>query len=129
MTTLHHLALGSANVGRLARFYSDVLGLAELARHEREDGSLRSVWLDLGCAILMIEDTAEPPRLVNGIGAGPFLIAIAVSVEERAEFESRLERAGCVIESRTEWTSYARDLDGNRIGVSAYPMPGAPAPA
>jgi catechol 2,3-dioxygenase-like lactoylglutathione lyase family enzyme len=125
VTTLHHLALGTPNVGRLAQFYSEVLGLPELKRHTHDNGSLRSVWLDLGGAILMIEETAEPPRVVNGIGAGLFLIAIAVSVEERAEFEHRLERAGCVIESRTEWTSYARDWDGNRIGVSAYPVPGA----
>lgn len=125
MSTLHHLALGTTNVGRLARFYSEVLGLPELKRHLRDDGGLRSVWLDLGGAILMIEATTEPLRRVNGVGAGLFLLAITVSAEERAGLEMRLERAGCAIESRTEWTSYARDLDGNRIGVSAYPMPEA----
>ncbi|MEO8981483.1 MAG: VOC family protein [Polyangiaceae bacterium] len=118
------MALGTTDVGRLARFYCAVLGLVELTRHTRDDGSLRSVWLDLGGAILMIEETAEPARAGNGIGAGFFLIAIAVSAEERGEFEQRLERAGCAIESRTEWTSYARDLDGNRVAVSAYPVSG-----
>ncbi len=130
MTTLHHIALGTPDVGRLAQFYRDVLGLSEITRHLREDGSLRSVWLDLGNAILMIEQTAETARAVSdGIGAGLFLIAIAVSVEERGEYEQRLQSAGCPIESRTEWTSYARDLDGNRLGISAYPLPGTAARA
>ena len=115
--------MGSADVGRLARFYCDVLGLREARRNTRDDGSLRSVWLDLGGAILMIEETTEPARAVTGIGAGLFLIAIAVTAEERGEYEKRLESAGCVIESRTEWTSYSRDLDGNRVGLSAYPLP------
>ncbi len=120
MTTLHHIALGTPDVGRSARFYCDVLGLAELKRHTRDDGSLRSVWLDLGNAVLMIEETEEKPRAVHGIGAGLFLIAIAVSAQERGELEQRLQAAGCAIESRTEWTSYARDWDGNRVALSAY---------
>lgn len=125
MTRLHHLALGSPDVGRLARFYTDVLRLSEITRHLHPDGSLRAVWLDLGGAILMLEETTEPPRTVHGIGAGLFLIAIAVSAEERGEFEQRLEAAGCAIESRTEWTSYARDWDGNRVAVSAYDLMGS----
>lgn len=70
----------------------------------------------------MIEPTTEPPRKVSGVGAGPFLIALAVPPEQRAAIEAKLSRAGCEIESRTEWTSYARDLDGNRIALSAYPL-------
>ncbi len=71
----------------------------------------------------MIESTKEAPRVVHGVGAGPFLIALAVAAEERAAFEARLCSAGCVIESRTEWTSYTRDPDGNRVALSAYPLP------
>lgn len=109
-------------MARLGQFYRDVLELREVARHAHEDGSLRSVWLDLGGSLLMIELGAEPPRRVIGVGAGPFLIAVAVSAEERERFEARLQDAGCAIESRSEWTSYARDPDGNRIALSAYPL-------
>ena len=122
MSVLHHLALGTRDVERLARFYTDVLELREVARHLHVDGSLRSVWLDLGGALLMIEPTEEPPRMVVGIGAGPFLIAVAVLADQRPEFEARLERMGSVVEARSEFTSYARDPDGNRIALSAYPL-------
>jgi catechol 2,3-dioxygenase-like lactoylglutathione lyase family enzyme len=106
----------------LARFYGEQLELREVARHHGTDGALRSVWFDLGGAILMIEHGVDEPRHVNGVGAGLFLIAIAVEATQRELFERRLERAGALIESRTEWTSYMRDPDGNRIAISAYPL-------
>jgi len=121
---LHHLALGTRDVALLSRFYTDVLELREVTRHLHADGTLRSVWLDLGGPILMIEPTTESPRRVVGVGAGPFLIALAVSEAERRACEARLECNGCAIESRSEFTSYARDPDGNRIAISAYPLAG-----
>jgi glyoxylase I family protein len=124
VSVLHHLALGTCDVARLARFYIDVLELREVTRHLHADGSLRSVWLDLGGSLLMIELTTEPPRTVVGVGSGLFLIAVAVSSEGRSAFEARLERAGSVVESRSEFTSYARDPDGNRIALSAHPLLG-----
>ncbi|HEX2670821.1 MAG TPA: VOC family protein [Polyangiaceae bacterium] len=123
MSVLHHLALGTRDVARLAHFYIDVLELREVTRHLHANGSLRSVWLDLGGSLLMIEASSEPPRRVVGVGAGPFLIAIAVSASERAQFEARVEASGAAIESRSEFTSYARDPDGNRIALSEYPLP------
>jgi glyoxylase I family protein len=118
---LHHLALGSADVERLAAFYRDVVGLAELARHLDTEGALRSIWLNLGGPILMIERTDEPPRRVEGIGSGPFLLAFAVSPAGRLELEAALAANGQRIESRTAFTSYSRDVDGNRIAFSHYP--------
>ncbi|MEI9941804.1 MAG: VOC family protein [Pseudomonadota bacterium] len=122
VSVLHHLALGTRDIARLAHFYTDVLELREVTRHLHEDGSLRSVWLDLGGSLLMIEWTDEPPHMVTCVGAGPFLIAVAVPVEQREAFEAQLERAGSGIESRSEFTSYTRDPDGNRIALSAYPL-------
>ncbi|MEO6599891.1 MAG: VOC family protein [Polyangiaceae bacterium] len=119
---LHHLALGTQDVARLALFYCHVLELRELQRHLHTDGTLRSVWLDLGGPILMLEATDEAPRSVRGVGAGPFLIAFSVDLSRRPAFEARLLEAGCAIESRTRWTSYARDPDGNRIALSSYPV-------
>ena len=124
VSVLHHLAIGTRDVDRLARFYIDVLELREVTRHLHADGTLRAVWLDLGGAVLMIEPTDEPPRTVFGVGAGLFLIAVAVLPEQRGEFEARLELSGSVVESRSEFSSYARDPDGNRIALSAYPLAG-----
>jgi glyoxylase I family protein len=122
VSALHHLALGTQDVARLARFYCDVLELPELTRHLHADGTLRSVWLDLGGPVLMLEATEEAPRSVIGVGSGPFLIALSVEPALRPAFEVRLREAGCEVESRTEWTSYARDPDGNRIALSSYPL-------
>jgi catechol 2,3-dioxygenase-like lactoylglutathione lyase family enzyme len=118
---LHHLALGSADVGRLARFYRELFGLPELARHLDLEGELRSIWLDLGSAVLMLERTAEPERRVEGVGSGLFLLAFRVTREARAALERELEARGHAIESRTAYTSYSRDPDGNRIAISHYP--------
>jgi hypothetical protein len=122
VSVLHHLAVGTRRVELLARFYRDVLELREVERHLHADGSLRSVWLDLGGALLMIELSEEPPRHVEGVGAGPFLIALAVSRHEQPRFEQQLAQAGVTIESRTDWSVYARDPDGNRVALSAYPL-------
>jgi catechol 2,3-dioxygenase-like lactoylglutathione lyase family enzyme len=123
---LHHVALGSRDVERLAAFYRHTFGLAELRRFLTTEGALRSVWLDLGGVILMIEHTEEPPHRVDRVGAGPFLLAFQVSPTERWQIESALERAGVPIESRTDFTSYARDPDNNRFGFSHYPDAGVP---
>lgn len=125
---LHHLAIGTSNVERLAAFYRDVVGLPELTRHLDNQGALRSIWLNLGGPVLMIERTDARPRPVEGIGSGPFLLAFAVSPAERLELEAALLANGHHIESRTAFTSYSRDVDGNRIAFSHYPDDGVAVP-
>ena len=115
---LHHLALGARDVSRLAAFYREHFALPELARHHHDDGRLRSVWLDLGGAALMIEQTAEQEQRVDGVGAGLFLLALNTTPALRAQLCERLPE-----EARTEHTSYFRDPEGNRVAVSLYPLP------
>jgi glyoxylase I family protein len=121
---LHHVAVGSADVERLAAFYHELVGLPELARHLDAGGELRSIWLDLGGSVLMIERTTEPPHAVAAVGAGPFLLAFRVSPAERERLEGALIAKGHVVESRTAFTSYSRDVDGNRVAFSHYPEQG-----
>lgn len=119
---LHHIALGAHDVERMAAFYSAAFDLTELRRHLDGQGELRSIWLDLGGgAILMVERTHEEPRRVEGVGAGPFLLAFAVRPEERGPLEERLAGLGAPVEARTEFTSYARDPEGNRVALSHFP--------
>jgi catechol 2,3-dioxygenase-like lactoylglutathione lyase family enzyme len=120
-TRLHHLALGTSQVEGLARFYRELFGLAEAARYHGSDGALRSIWLDLGGALLMIERSSSEPRHVEGVGQGLFLIAFRVSPAERQRLERELESRGHAIESRTAYSSYSRDHDGNRIAISHHP--------
>jgi glyoxylase I family protein len=118
---LHHVALGALGVEGLARFYAEVFGLAECARHHDSTGELRSIWLDLAGTVLMIERTDAAGPRVEGVGFGPFLLAFAVSKSERAELERELIRRGCPIEARSAFSSYARDPEGHRIAISHYP--------
>jgi glyoxylase I family protein len=121
---LHHIALGARDVEGVARFYAEIFELDEVARHKDEAGELRSIWLDLGGPILMVERTHQGARAVQGIGAGPFLLAFSVVPAERGAVEERLRARGAAIEERSAFTSYARDPEGNRVAVSHYPEPG-----
>jgi len=122
MTVLHHLALGARDVEKVAAFYRDVLGLPEQARHHQPDGSLRSVWLDLGNATLMVEHSKAPPHQVAELGSGLFLLCVRVTADERTTLVAALERAGAHIEGSTQFTSYARDPEGNRVAISHHPL-------
>jgi catechol 2,3-dioxygenase-like lactoylglutathione lyase family enzyme len=121
---VHHLALGARDVKRVATFYRDLLGLREVYRHHEPDGSLRSIWLDLGGPVLMIERTGEPVRLVQGAGAGPFLLALAAAPSERSMLEKSLGASGFPVDSRTKHTIFLRDPEGNRVAISSYPLRG-----
>ncbi len=106
---IHHLAFRTADLGRLERFYVDVLGLVVSRRSER------SVWLDAGGTILMLEraesdEPAVPPGAMD-------LVAFAAT----AETKERLATAGVPIEGRTAYSLYFRDPDGRRLGISSYP--------
>jgi catechol 2,3-dioxygenase-like lactoylglutathione lyase family enzyme len=118
---LHHIALGAHDVEGVAAFYRDVLGLAETARHETPEGALRSIWLDLGGSVLMVEHTEASAEPVDGVGKGPFLLAVAITPQERPALEAALEAAGAPVESRSDYSSYARDPEGNRVAISHYP--------
>ena len=120
---LHHLALGTAEVEGLASFYREIFGLAEVSRQLDTDGGLRSIWLELGGALLMIERSSDALRRVDGVGSGLFLMAFRVTRAERARLEGELEARGSPIEGRTAFTSYARDPDGNRLAISHHPEP------
>lgn len=120
--SLHHVAVGSHDVEALASFYCRLLQVGEHKRHWDESGALRSVWLDLSGTLLMIEraaSQAERPR-VEGVGLGAFLLAFRADATGRSDFEQRAAELGAVVESRSAYTSYLRDLDGNRLAVSEY---------
>jgi catechol 2,3-dioxygenase-like lactoylglutathione lyase family enzyme len=127
MAQLHHLALGARDVASLAEFYRDVLGLPEVVRHAGPaDGSLRSVWLDLGGGVvLMIEKTERESRaVVAGCDAGVFLLALGVEAGSLDRWTEKLEGRGIDEEQQTDFTRYFRDPEGNRFALSHYQLPG-----
>jgi hypothetical protein len=55
-----------------------------------------------------------------GVALGAFLLAFRADADGRRAFEQRAQELGSEIESRSEFTSYLRDPDGNRIAFSEY---------
>lgn len=125
---LHHLALQAADVARVAAFYRDLLGLPELARHLRPDGSLRSLWLGLRSggtladgflAVEAHEGAGAPP----GAGSGLSMVALRIAPGARAAVRAALEARGVPVERETGWTLYVRDPEGTLVGLSHHPDP------
>jgi glyoxylase I family protein len=126
-SSLHHIALGADDVERVSTFYAKAFSLREVTCHH-DEGGLRSIWLEIAPgAVLMIEKSSSPAKRVEGIGHGPFLLAFRIAAEEREAREKVLVELGAAIESTTEFSSYARDPEGNRIALSYYPLPGSEA--
>lgn len=84
----------------------------------RRDGS-RSVWLDAGGVIVMIERRDEAEPRIDA--ASLELVCFELPASEHEALGARLESAAVTIEARTLSTVYFRDPDGRRVGASAYP--------
>lgn len=112
---VHHLAFRTDHLPRLERFYVAGLGLTVISRQDE-----RSVWLEAGGTILMLErrEPNEPPLLADS----QEVVAFAVSPQDFPPLWARLAASGVSIENRTDFTVYCRDPDGRKIGLSAYPV-------
>src|SRR3977135_3911925 len=113
---IHHLALRVGDPERSLRFYGGVLGLDEARRFD-EGGRVRSIWMAVGDAVLMLE------REIKGAGAGAGSGHVLVfAVADLAAWESRLAAAGVTILDRTAATLYLRDPDGTRSRARRVPL-------
>jgi glyoxylase I family protein len=118
----HHAAVQVRDVERVAAFYRDVIGLAEVRRHQHPDGRLRSIWLALGTsdgAFLAIEEMQGPPR-------GPLgwsMVALRIEAVERQATTEYLARHGCPLTKSTAFSLYVSDPEGNEVAFSHYPTP------
>jgi len=122
-SAFHHLAVQCHDLALCERFYVDVLGLPVLRRWPREGGGDRSVWLAVGDGFLALERASAPPEpspFRDG-APGVHLVALRISPGERAVWEARLAAAGVPVVHRTRFTIYARDPEGNRVGLSHHP--------
>lgn len=115
---LHHIAVQVSDLERARTFYHDLLGLREIRRQPH------SLWFALGDAILMLERCESPalPSPWKSEHPGLFLLALQIEDTERLKWRSRLLKANVPIEKESQYTLYFRDPDGNRIGLSHYPI-------
>ncbi len=128
---VHHLAIQVRDLAATERFYCDTLGLRVLHRWPAAGGAgERSIWVDTGDgAFLALEVTAAAARAPDGdTGAPPYpaglhLVALRIDAGDRDAWKERFARAGVVVYHQTAFTIYVRDPEGNRIGLSHYPVP------
>jgi catechol 2,3-dioxygenase-like lactoylglutathione lyase family enzyme len=114
-TRIHHVALRVADLERSLAFYGGVLGLAEARRFE-EGGRVRSIWMSVGGAVVMLE------RELKGGGSEGSGHVLVFAVSDLALWEARLAAAGVAIADRTAATLYVIDPDGHRVGLSVFPL-------
>ena len=117
---LHHLAIQVPDLDAAVAFYGDVLGLQTLRRQAH------AVWVDAGGTILMLERCREngpPGDAWEQPEAGPFVVAFAISADERASWRTRLAGAGVAVHHESAYTLYFRDPWGTRLALSHFPTP------
>lgn len=119
---VHHIALGARDVQNVASFYQSFFNVPEIRRHFYEDTRLRSIWLDCGGFVLMVEHVDAPLNEQPPMRPGLFLLAFSVTPAERESMERRLTENGHTIDSRTEKTSYTHDPEKNRVAFSTYDL-------
>jgi glyoxylase I family protein len=121
---LHHIALLVEDLAGAEAFYSGTLGLRVERRWPEPDGTTRSVWLSLGNDVILMLEKADPGAVRRSdFGGGWHLLSFKIVASERTKLESDLRARNIPIESRTDYTLYVRDPEGNRIAFSHYPHP------
>ncbi len=119
-TRAHHIALKVHNLKSAEEFYGKLLGLSVISRSSFADKSPRSVWLNLGGSILMLEKAGEDWQATPKNACGWHLLALAIEKASREEWKKRLNRAGVQITSESEHSIYFSDPEGNRLALSHY---------
>ncbi|MBL8018843.1 MAG: VOC family protein [Leptospirales bacterium] len=119
---LHHIALVAQDVARVADFY-ELLGFKRM-NEQQDDLGIRSIWLKMDEAILMIERadmaSVKPIAGFHDRAPGYHLIAFRIRRDEKDAWMTKLSALRIPIVYFTDYTMYLMDPERNRIGLSFY---------
>jgi glyoxylase I family protein len=122
---VHHVAVLVSDLERAQAFYTNVLGLPLLRRHDDDAGQLRSVWVSLGDGAFLALEKASDAGPLRAQGApGWHCMALTIDASDREVWRARLATAAIPIERESPFTLYARDPDGNLVALSHHPRMG-----
>lgn len=122
--SIHHIAILVDDLAAAEAFYAGILGFRVERRWPDEQGGTRSVWLAIGHDALLMLERADPEAPRAGEAAGGWhLLAFTIDAKNRTRVEAELSRKRVPIESRTDYTLYVRDPEGNRVAFSHWPHP------
>jgi methylmalonyl-CoA/ethylmalonyl-CoA epimerase len=124
---LLQVAQHAADLDRAARFYSDVLGAAPVARFD-PPGLL---FFDLDGVRLLLDRAAPPALLYLRVDdARAFLDSLrerGVAVEAEADLIHTDTEGAFGEPGAEEWMGFFRDSEGNLVGCASRHPPAAPA--
>ncbi|MBM9590802.1 VOC family protein [Leptospira sp. 201903075] len=107
---IHHIAIGTPNPSNLAEFYLQIPGAKKTQEFHYESGTIRSIWIEVGPTILMLEE---------GVNKSPRALVFSLEQNEKSEWIQFLNQVQ--IQNKTDFTVYFLDSDGNLLGLSQYP--------
>ena len=110
---IHHIAILTPNVEKMAAFYMALLDAPKVQEHHDAAG-LRAMWLQMGTALLMIERSEIQE-------SGRHVLMFQAEAGSYAQLNMRLKALQAGPTDRSTFSIYGRDPDGHRIGFSAYP--------
>lgn len=123
---IHHVAIQVHDLGPIVRFYETVLRLSRYTERLNDDGTLRSVWLAIGPARLVLEQVAgdvHEDAEFRTDTPGLHVLALQIDVADREGWRTHLKKQGVRIVQETAYSLFFRDPEGNRLAVTHYPDP------
>ncbi|MCW7471004.1 VOC family protein [Leptospira kanakyensis] len=107
---IHHIAIGTPDPSHLAAFYLKIPGAKQIQEFHYPSGLLRSVWIEFGQVILMLEEGEKKSSRA---------LVFSLTENEKSDWIQFLTQIE--IQNKTEYTVYFLDTDGNLLGLSNYP--------
>jgi catechol 2,3-dioxygenase-like lactoylglutathione lyase family enzyme len=129
VTGIDHLNLRVADLERALRFYSGVLGLREVRRTTRPDGSPGLLALRAGNGLLFLQPAPDYRPPADRAASGLDHFSLEIEARSPDELVDRLRRAGVeIVEGSVkrfgahgDGTSvYVADPDGHRLELKQY---------